>query len=160
MNRPQEKPFYFERVKEYLKTKWKAVVAPSGLEGDDELGIRHMAGYNKDPARCTTILCSKDKDLKMIPGWRYNWGRDVIEYISKETADKWLWIQMLVGDTADNISGIKGLGIIKATTIINEASWPENTVKNLYARVHGESLGNDLFIKNKFLLTILREYPV
>lgn len=73
--------------------------------------------------RKNTILCSADKDLLMVPGWKLDMYTDVISrqdddfgYIEIDDSKsakkvvgrgtKFFWAQLLMGDTADNISGL------------------------------------------------------
>lgn len=77
-----------------------------------------------------SIIASKDKDLRMVPGWHVNWdtGELVfvdpavpfgwVELVERKSAlgqvtkqlngygQKWFWAQMLIGDGADNIAGL------------------------------------------------------
>ena len=56
-----------------------------------------------------TIICSPDKDvLKQCIGMHYNYGKGV--HVPDE-ALKFLWVQVLMGDSTDNIVGIPGVGI-------------------------------------------------
>ncbi len=80
------------------------------------------------------LICSIDKDLNQIPGWKFDlykaktgevdqYGRDVkkyrgLHYVSEESAKKLLWLQMLTGDTADNIKGVHGIGPKTAEKIL------------------------------------------
>lgn len=65
--RKDEKPFHFYNIIEYLKATRNVVVSEGGLEADDEMGIVQAS----DPH--SYIICSRDKDLRQIPGWHYSW---------------------------------------------------------------------------------------
>lgn len=86
-------------------------------EADDGMAQAHYA----DPEN--TIICSADKDLLMVPGWKLDMytnkirqEKDAFGWIdldrSKSSAKvigggtKFFWAQCLMGDTADNISGV------------------------------------------------------
>lgn len=86
-------------------------------EADDGMA---QAAY-ADPENA--IICSADKDLLMVPGWKLDMYTNVIRQEkdafgwidldrSKSSAKiigggtKFFWAQCLMGDTADNISGI------------------------------------------------------
>lgn len=97
-------PKWLDTCREFLVTEWGAKVT-EGYEADDALGIEQTD---------QTIICSLDKDLLMIPGMHYNWVKEETKYISPEQGLKHFWTQMIVGDTADNIFGIRGLGPVKA----------------------------------------------
>lgn len=73
-----------------------------------------------------TYIVSKDKDLKQISGYHYNFEKNDIYMISKDESYRNLMFQILTGDTTDNIPGVKGVGPVKANTIISvNKSFPE-----------------------------------
>lgn len=59
---------------------------------------------------------TQDKDMRMIPGWHLTWDEFKLTYVEpgafshvfndKVYGRKWFWLQMLHGDTADNIPGL------------------------------------------------------
>ena len=98
------RPQFLQDCREYLVTEWKAKLS-YGIEADDMLGIEQTDN---------TVICSIDKDLKMIPGKHYNFVKQEWDSVSLEDANKQFWRQMLVGDSTDNIFGIKGIGPVKA----------------------------------------------
>ncbi len=73
-------------------------------------------------------LYYKDKDMQMFPGQHIDWDTFAItevpygtyEIVSggKTYGHKWFWIQMLIGDTADHIPGIKGCGKVTAEALL------------------------------------------
>lgn len=85
----------------------------------DEEVLMHEAG---------TVICSRDKDLKNVPGWNMTWslkprGKKAleapyfdtpeppkVEWITKIEALRNFYKQMIMGDTADNIHGLFGKG--------------------------------------------------
>jgi 5'-3' exonuclease len=142
------KPKYLSQTIDYLQDYWDATWV-DGLEADDVLGIQ----CNKDPDK---IIISTDKDLDQIVGYHYNWKKYSIYYIDQEQATRWLWSQMLIGDTADNIKGVKGLGIKKTTKLLENIpvdKLPE-TVYDIYIKT-GMTARD--FEVNQQLLTILKE---
>lgn len=62
------------------------------------------------------VIYTQDKDMRMIPGYHLNWvdhsvvkvphGTWCIVHNEKVYGRKWFWLQMLHGDTADNIPGL------------------------------------------------------
>jgi len=82
------------------------------------------------------VICTTDKDLNQIAGWKFDlykektgeiddYGKEIkkfrgLHYVSEESANKLIWIQMLMGDNADNIKGVKGIGKVKAEKILKE----------------------------------------
>jgi 5'-3' exonuclease len=126
-NRKAEKPRWYNEIKEYLYTEWKAELA-EGQEADDALGI----AQTKD-----TIICSIDKDLKQIPGEHYNFVTQEFTKVTKEEGIRWFYKQLMMGDTVDNIQGIPGIGKVKAENFLSyfEQSGNQPYAERLYSGV-------------------------
>lgn len=83
-------------------------------EADD--GMAYAACWSPEHS----VIATKDKDMRMLPGWHMNWDTMALHYVPKGTFDlvhdgkqyghKWFWLQMLHGDAADNIPGLPRLG--------------------------------------------------
>lgn len=106
------KPIHYTAIKEYLIDKWNAEVI-NGMEADDAMGIAQS---------CSTVICSLDKDMLMIPGQHYNWRTGVHRTITKEEADRHFYYMMLTGDVVDNIKGVPKIGPAKADKILSVCS--------------------------------------
>lgn len=62
------------------------------------------------------VICTQDKDMRMVPGHHLNWDDYSMCYVSPGTwsaehngkvfGRKWFWLQMMHGDKADNIPGL------------------------------------------------------
>lgn len=62
------------------------------------------------------VLATRDKDMRMLPGWHIEWQEHALTYVDREAfslrsnglvyGPHWFWLQMLQGDTADNIPGL------------------------------------------------------
>lgn len=107
------KPHGYSFAREYLAKNYEVVYA-NGQESDDTLGI---ASYNHGG-----IICSKDKDMLTIPGLLYNTYKKELKYVTPYEADLSFHTQLLTGDRADNISGLKGIGPAKAKQILKDSS--------------------------------------
>lgn len=105
------KPVLCPEIEKYLINKYDAVVC-EGIEADDAIGIEQC----QNPEQ--TIICSIDKDFNTIPGWHYNWNKQSVYNVTPDEAMKFFWTQVLMGDTADNIIGIKGIGPMKANRLL------------------------------------------
>jgi DNA polymerase-1 len=103
-NRPDERPKHWQACRDYLIKKHKAILV-DGAEADDALG------WNQTD---DTIICSIDKDLLMILGKHYNWVKKEFTTVTHESALQTFHRQLLIGDTSDNVFGIKGIGPKKA----------------------------------------------
>ena len=99
---------------EYMVDKHNAVMADN-MEADDLVAI--WAAERRNNGGDYTVV-GIDKDLLQIPGWHYNFVKKTSEFIDEDTADYKLMLQCLVGDSADNIPGIKGVGPKKASNIL------------------------------------------
>lgn len=160
-HRKAAKPIYYEAAVEYLVKEKEAVIAPPGLEGDDWLGVRHYENYLSHTVKAVrTIVCTKDKDLKMIPGLLYSWHRDEMLIISPAEANKWFYTQLLMGDAADNIKGLYRVGEVKSTKWLEEIAPDEyeEFVLRKYQEEWGDISGLEMFKMNKELLWIRRTW--
>ena len=149
------KPQYYGEIREYLQKKGAEMI--EGMEADDAMGIEQWS--NTDKSTCIVTL---DKDLKMIPGWHYNFVKEEMEYVPLSKANRFFWWQMLVGDPTDNIQGIKGIGPKKADKLLPEfqrgtgISW-QQAVENEYKRFYGPTMWQSAYHEIAQLLWILRE---
>lgn len=132
-NRPKERPRHLKDLKNYLIEKYKAQVS-DGCEADDLLGIEQCASFNL-PREHATIICSIDKDLRMIPGNHYSfeisgtsskgdrWVRPAERvYVEPFEGLRNFYTQVLTGDATDNIKGAAGIGKVKAARILADAT--------------------------------------
>lgn len=93
-----QKPRHYSAVREYLCTQWNSSVT-DGYEADDAMGMAQDE---------TTIICSIDKDMLMIPGWHYNFVKQEQRYVSPLDGLRHFYYQLIMGDKADNIPGYDG----------------------------------------------------
>ena len=99
------RPFWHQAVHSYLVND-RSVIVCHGLEADDQISMDHGEG---------TIICSRDKDLKQVPGWHYSWPSWKQEeqrpyYITETDGLRFFYKQLLTGDATDNILGLYGVG--------------------------------------------------
>lgn len=113
-----------------------AVQRWSTREADD--GLAFAAMYGTTVAHNEIALCSGDKDLRMVTGCTHvDWntyetvyvppGAFHVEFNGKVYGHKWFWLQMLQGDTADNIPGLprldgKPVGPVRAEKLLHPAT--------------------------------------
>lgn len=122
-DKPQ--PIYLQLCRDFLIREWNAEIS-EGCEADDLLGINQAE---------ETIICTFDKDLDMIPGLHYNWKTRNIYSVSEIEGLKFFYKQLLIGDKADNIFGVDGIGPVKAAKLIDPLEHEEDmlkVVKELY----------------------------
>ena len=116
-HRNRKKPCGYRRVIEALKEDFPVITIPT-LEADDAIGIY----ATKEQGH---IICSPDKDMRQIPGDLYDFKNEVMS-VNKEDGRRWHLIQTLSGDATDGYSGVPGIGIKRAVTLMeNEGyDWP------------------------------------
>jgi hypothetical protein len=64
-NRKGEKPYHFDNITTYMVGNYDTVIV-EGMEADDAMSIRQTREGD-------TVICTRDKDLRMVPGWHYGW---------------------------------------------------------------------------------------
>jgi hypothetical protein len=125
------KPRYLHLVRDYMHQKLGAIMHYH-CEADDGMS---MAQYRAiaDGMVNRSVIATKDKDLDMVPGWHLVWDTGELKTVKpmassasgtigrygeiwideskkvkklKGLGHKFFWAQMLMGDSADNISGI------------------------------------------------------
>lgn len=94
-----------------------------------------------------TYIISKDKDLKQVPGYHYDFGLNEIHEITDEMAHYNLCLQLLKGDSDDDIPGIKGVGEKAAVKILDgvEVKYRLRKILFTYQKRFGMFEGTDRF---------------
>lgn len=136
------KPYHYQNIWDYLIKAWGAVVV-TGMEADDAISIAQYQGDGN------TVICSRDKDLRMVRGWHYSWGcgerqpeKPLYKISELEGCRNWA-TQMLVGDKVDNILGVPGYGPVKAGKVLDGCGTKDalmQAVVDVYIAVFGEEL--------------------
>lgn len=151
------KPEYYEEIRDYLMDHWNGRLI-SGEEADDALGIAQTL---------TSCIVSTDKDLNMIPGWHYNFVKEELYEITDndnlnllvETKGKrktykmdrggikWFYAQLLLGDTCDNIPGVKGYGPVKVHELLINIHTEVELAKAVYKVYTDNKLTKERFLE-------------
>jgi 5'-3' exonuclease len=116
-NRKAPRPIHYEALREYLVNDYAAIMV-STIEADDAISI--AARTHPD---CTVV--SIDKDLLQIPGLHYNFVKEEFKTISLKQGLRWFYKQMITGDPADNIKGIRGKGEVFAEKLLSQGDSEE-----------------------------------
>lgn len=171
--RKQERPFHWLNLTSYILAKTDTVSVSSGCEADDEVAIAHRLNPTG------TIICTRDKDLRMVPGWHYGWecGKQPefgpIEYDSvgkielvrskpariKGGGFAFFASQLIVGDVVDNIGGLQGWGPVKCHSLLENCTTEReyfSAVVSAYQGVYG-SQWKEFLTEQCNLLWIVRE---
>lgn len=145
-----EKPTFFGLVKSYLIDNYKFIIEKD-LEADDLCIMTHQT--LKDQYNIT--IASPDKDLKQIEANFYDYKKVEHTFISEAEANYRLWKQMLTGDAGDNITGLPGIGDVKASKLLEGSSDYRKTVFDTYIKHYGEYDGIINFTENYQLIKML-----
>ena len=65
-----------------------------------------------------TVICTVDKDLDQIPGKHFNFITNEHYEVTPEQGLQFFYKQILMGDSTDDIPGLKGIGGVKAALIL------------------------------------------
>ena len=152
--RKSERPYHFKNLVNYVLSLPNIKVAMGGLEADDLILIDHCAS---DPG--TSIVCSRDKDLRQVEGLFYSWECGKQPAFGPITIPKLGWLerkdngkvhgvglkffyyQMLVGDPVDNIIGAMGVGDVTAYKILKDLETEREMyeeVARMYVQTYGQ----------------------
>jgi DNA polymerase-1 len=119
---------WVNELRDYLLEYWNNSFAHDEYEADD------LIYYNSQLMNVNEyIICAIDKDLKQIEGLHFDYYqkkqydengeefkvRKGFIYMDKIDCENLLCELFLVGDSCDNIKGVKGIGEIKAKQIID-----------------------------------------
>ena len=178
--RVDKKPFHHKNITAHMKAVYPMYTV-TWIEADDAMAIAQTYtrfGYYVlgDTPKNSTIICTRDKDLRQVPGLFFSWELgnqpqigplhvDSLGSLTYEkgkvfgTGFKWFAAQVLMGDAADNIPGLNKYGPVKAFGILNEAESEAECTDLLireYKAVHGEDWEQQLLEQGQ-LLWIVRE---
>lgn len=146
--RIEKKPWHYDNLTVYLRDVLRAQVV-THIEADDAISIMHVNHPEE------TIICSRDKDLRQVPGWFYSWELGYQPafgpvYIDKAgslslsddgknkltgTGLPFFYSQVLTGDRVDNIPGLPGCGPVAAYNMLKDRGVDEqlDVVRTAYA---------------------------
>lgn len=120
----REKPELLEKVRRFMRDELNARYWKD-READDGMAQENYEAVKKAGTRMRSVIVSADKDLRMVPGLHLDpqtlslvdvegFGSIWIDETKSAKkllgwGHKFFWAQMLMGDTADNISGLPAL---------------------------------------------------
>jgi 5'-3' exonuclease len=127
------------------------------LEADDVVAACSLL---MQEAQHDCIICSPDKDLRQVPGLLYVPKKQSSENgevttlegqivrVSEEEAHYNFWLQMICGDSSDNVAGIPGLGEVKGKKLLADCMDPimyQSAVLGAYVKYFGTHYGRQIF---------------
>lgn len=142
------KPKHHKDVREFLLS--QGAIVRDGLEADDCLATDLTSMGD------SAILLSIDKDLDQVEGQHYNWVTDEFYTINKKGGAQNLFIQILSGDSTDNVPGLPGWGKIKADRLVSAAKSPHELYESVLDAYHKAGKDMDYFMEQANLVYILR----
>lgn len=181
-HRPTEKPYWYNHIRNFL-VDHRGAQEVSGYEADDQISIDAWKFWNKYfeeevnygmmetlpwshvfQGKSSVVICSRDKDLDMIPGWHYCWGagkqkEKPLWFQTELDGLKCFYKQLLTGDPVDNIPGLFGVG--KSSSLLSHIDKCEDEVSmydycfTQYEKRFG-SYAHQFMLENGRLLWMLR----
>ena len=164
--RPGNKPWHYYNLKAYIQAVYNTRTV-DGLEADDLMAIEQSSRPTE------TIICTRDKDLRQVPGWHYGWelgnqpsfgpllvsnpGLISLSEDRKKISgygDLFFYSQCLTGDRVDTIPGLGGCGPVKAFDILFGCGSSQEAFKRVleaYRAVYGDSAGQELLEQGRLL---------
>jgi DNA polymerase-1 len=167
-----------ERICEILDAYHIPIIALEGYEADDVIGTLAKRGVE---AQVNVVVVSGDKDFQQLvrPGiWLLNPGRGgpasvEEQWVGVENGSERLGVPpalvtdylALVGDTSDNVPGVRGIGDKTAQELVNSFGAVENILAHateITKKRPREALlaQGDLALLSKELVTIRDDLPV
>lgn len=170
--RKADKPFHFYNLLAHIMGTYDCHIAENGIEADDAMCIMQYSRLSQRD----TVICSRDKDLRQCPGKHFtwengkqaSWGPEWVEplgFLEKRgkgifgTGHKFFYAQMLIGDTTDNIGGVKGKGPAFAYNLLNDLETERECyehVAEVYVKTY-EDEWEAKFMEQASLLWMVRE---
>lgn len=171
-NRKKEKPFHFNNLIAHMLANYNVIVA-EGMEADDLMSIHQYERIDQ----LDTIICSRDKDLRITPGMHYGWecgqqrtfGPTKVEPLGVlelkggkkivGTGIKFFYSQLITGDTVDNIPGLPRGGPALAFKLLGDTETEEQcfkAVRQAYEDKFGDEWREQMLEQGR-LLWMVRE---
>jgi hypothetical protein len=127
------KPFWYQEIRDYMIRKGASVT--EGIEADDAVSMEQFQAPEG-----TTIICTIDKDLRMIPGHHYNYHRKTAEHIKPGAAMRNFYRQICMGDSTDDIPGCFKVGKVKAAKVIHDGLRNESAMFRATLALYEENM--------------------
>ena len=141
------RPVFLPSLREHLVDNWGAVVS-EGEEADDMIA---KAVTQEGPNSC---VASIDKDFYQLNCWHYNFIRQTWRYVEEFEGLSFFYQQILMGDAADNIIGLDGVGPVKAQKRLEGCATEQDLYEACVKAYDGEL---NRVVENGRLLWLRRE---
>lgn len=166
------RPKNWEVLREYMES----TLFPFGVEATHSAEADDLFGWHAYNWPDDVVIYTQDKDMRMLPGKHLDWVTHRVHTVTyelsvcrdshrmynvvaqdsvfndKQYGPKWFWLQMLHGDTADNIPGLpkykatdakgndtfKPCGEVTAAKLLASEHLPHLRVAELYRGYYGD----------------------
>ena len=133
----EHRPTHEKAIRNYLMEQYDSYMGVNE-EADDLMGIR---ATELGPEQ--SIIITLDKDLDCIPGLHYNWVHDVKYTIGEREAMHNFHLQLMTGDSTDNIPGLPGIGKGRGERALHGCDTPEQELEEVFRQYQIHSGKND-----------------
>jgi len=128
-----------------------------------------------------TVICTRDKDLRQVPGWHYGWemgaqpefGPMLVTkeggglYLNKKRSEikgtglPFFYAQVLQGDRADDIPGLPGCGAVRTHDLLEDCALDEmlDVVRIAYECEYGSEWEERLLEQGRLCFMTRRLHP-
>lgn len=151
----KEKPLWFNEMRDYIIKEYNCACDIDGYESDD-----FCASYAK--LYSDAVICHTDKDMLQIKGVHYNPRTKEFLEVDEWEAHRHFFRSMLIGDSADAIQGVKGIGKVGAEKLISldsKDNIPELVLTQYISSNHSVDRGIEEFYKAYKLLKLVEDIP-
>lgn len=134
----RELPPLLNPLKDWIKNNYNNDIFSTfdsiNVETDDSIAATYRKWHINDFG-VQLIVASPDKDLKTIPCLHFDtyWSRMELSSITEVDAYRNLMTQMIVGDAADNVSGIAKYGEKKAKKLLEALTSKFSLLKSVWS---------------------------
>jgi len=141
------KPVLLMDLRLHMEEKWNAIVS-EGEEADDLISL---AVTQEGPTSC---VASIDKDMLQLNCWHYNFVKRQWKFVEEFEGLHFFYSQILMGDNADNIKGIDGVGPQRAEVILKGCESEQDLYERCLEAYYGD---RDRVVENGRLLWLRRQ---
>lgn len=141
------KPAFLPLLREHAVQSWGAIVS-EGEEADDLIA---KAVTQEGPTAC---VASVDKDMLQLNCWHFNFVKREWKFVDDFDGLTFFYQQILMGDSADNILGLDGVGPKTAQKMLKDCT-TERELYDVCLKAYGGS--KDRVVENGRLLWLRRE---
>lgn len=149
-----KKPRNWQFLREYLEMYDGPAFTPKlwkNREADD--GIAYVCESVAKTEDLLHVVYTADKDMRMFPGLHVDWktweqvsvpfgAYDVLSESGTQYGHKWFWMQCLMGDPADHIPGLPGVGPGTAEALLSETRSNAGAAPLVFGK-YSEVIGED-----------------